>query len=254
MVYKAWDTHLHRDVAIKILSPRLAAEYALQTGFVQEARCAAALNHPKAINIHNIAQDHDFIFIVMEYVPGQTLARVIPKSGLPFRSCLHLAVQIAEAVSLTHAGGLIYRDLKPANIMVTKQGDVKLIDFGLATLSATKGRVSPHCDPTSRRMILGTAGYMSPEQVKSKPADARSDIFSFGVVLYEMATGTRIFHRQSTVETLVAVLRDDPPRFDKNCSPALLRIVRKCLAKDPRRRYRNMKEAIADLKSASLPR
>jgi serine/threonine protein kinase len=198
VVYKARDTHLDRFVALKVLPPERVADPERKRRFVQEAKAASALNHPNIITIHDIAQESGIDFIVMEYVPGKTVDELIPRKGMRLNKALKVAVQIADALAAAHTAGIIHRDLKPGNVMVTEDGRVKVLDFGLAKLTEI---VAPGEDEATRTLkpateegaILGTVAYMSPEQAQGKPVDARSDIFAFGSLLYEMVAGRRAF-------------------------------------------------------------
>ena len=225
VVYKARDTHLDRFVALKVLPPERVADPERNRRFVQEAKAASALNHPNIITIHDICSEAGLNFIVMEYVPGRTLDQWIGRQGLKLGETLKCAVQIADALAGAHAAGIIHRDLKPGNVMVTQDGLVKVLDFGLAKLRepaiGQAGRplgapaaedqptrtLQPH---TEEGAILGTVAYMSPEQAQGKPLDPRSDIFSFGSVLYEMVTGRRAFHCDTQLSTLAAILCGGP--------------------------------------------
>jgi serine/threonine protein kinase len=256
VVYKARDTRLNRLTAIKILPPGKASDPDRKRRFVQEAQSASALNHPNIITIYDIGYEEGLDFIVMEYLPGRTLDQLIPGHGLRLNELLKYAAQIADALTKAHAAGIIHRDLKPSNIMVTEDGLVKVLDFGLAKLSQTSEDSHEQATRTVRTetrdgSIVGTASYMSPEQAEGKPADARSDIFSFGAVLYEMATGQRAFRGDSSMSTLAAILNKDPKNASE-IAPAVPRdlekIINRCLRKDPERRFQYM----ADLKVALL--
>ncbi len=260
VVYKARDTRLDRFVALKVISPDPKADPDRRHRFVLEAKAASALNHPGIVTVHEIAREGDVDFIVMEHVPGRTLDQLIPRDGMRVRDALACGVQIADALAAAHAAGIVHRDLKPANLMITEAGRVKVLDFGLAKLRE-HGPVSED-DPTERvktkeGTILGTCAYMSPEQAEGRTVDPRSDIFSFGLVLYEMLTGQRAFRRDSKIATLAAILREDPaPPRERNeeVPPELERIVLRCLRKDPARRFQTMadlKVALAELKEES---
>src|SRR5207244_78231 len=194
VVYKARDTHLDRFVAIKVLPPEKVADADRKRRFVQEAKAASALNHPNIVHIYDIAEADGVQFIAMEYVAGKTLGELIGRKGLRLNEALKYAVQIADALAKAHSAGIIHRDLKPSNIMVTENGLVKVLDFGLAKLAETAtgefGETAtvraPEGPNTEEGAIVGTTAYMSPEQAEGKKVDARSDIFSFGSVLYEM--------------------------------------------------------------------
>ena len=249
VVYKARDTHLDRTVAIKVLPAEAMADPERKRRFVQEAKAASALNHPNIIDIHDINSDAGVDFIAMEYVAGKTLDRRIGRKGLRIGEALKYAVQIADALAAAHAAGIVHRDLKPANIMVTETGLVKVLDFGLAKLtqptqSEVSGTVSSMESLTGEGRIMGTVAYMSPEQAEGKAVDARSDIFSFGSVLYEMLTGRQAFQGDSTISTLSAILNKEAAPLSAEIPHDLERIVTRCLRKDPARRF----QAMADLK------
>jgi len=256
VVYKARDTHLDRFVAIKVLPPEKVADPERKRRFVQEAKAASALNHPNIITIHDIASDGGRDFIVMEYVAGRTLEQLIGRKGLKLNETLKCAMQIADALAVAHAAGIVHRDLKPGNVMVTESGLVKVLDFGLAKLTeAVVGEEAP--TRTAEGTILGTLAYMSPEQAEGKRVDARSDIFSFGAVLYEMLTGRRAFQRDSRLSTLAAILREEPQPVTQVAAETprdLEKIIIRCLRKDPARRYQHMddvKLALEELKEES---
>jgi Tol biopolymer transport system component/tRNA A-37 threonylcarbamoyl transferase component Bud32 len=251
VVYKARDTHLDRFVAIKVLPPERVAEPMRKARFVQEAKAASALNHPNIITIYDISSDAGRDFIAMEYVAGKALDQLIPRKGMGLNEALKVAIQIADAMARAHAAGIIHRDLKPANIMVDEHGQVKVLDFGLAKLTehetsddASTATVGVHTDEGT---VVGTAAYMSPEQAEGKRLDARSDIFSFGAVLYEMATGRRAFHGESQMSTLSAVLHKEPPPLGAEIPHDLARLVARCLRKNPERRFQHMKDLKVEL-------
>ena len=265
-VYKAVDTHLDRPVAIKVLPPDKVADLERKQRFVLEAKAASALRHPNIVVIHDVAADRGRDFMVMEFVEGKSLDLLIGHRGLKLSEALGYAVQIADGLAKAHAAGIVHRDLKPTNIMVTDEGLVKILDFGLAKLTEempgaaagptmTMGRDGK--PQTEEGYILGTAAYMSPEQAEGKKIDARSDIFSFGAVLYEMLTGRRAFDSESRIKTLAAVLNEEPkPATAVNQAvPAELeRVLVRCLRKDPQRRWQTMsdlKVALQDIKEDS---
>src|SRR5262245_7368952 len=229
VVYKAHDTHLDRPVAIKVLTPEAASNPARRQRFVQEARAASALDHPNIITIYDIAEAEGQFFIAMQYVAGKTLREMQRRGRMPLNEILRYAIQTADALAQAHAHGIVHRDLKPENIMVSEQGQVKILDFGLAKLtersesneSAPTETLKPH---TEEGTILGTVAYMSPEQADGKKVDARSDVFSFGSVLYEMVTGRRAFQGETKLSTLTAILNKDP-RPMEGIPPELERIV-----------------------------
>lgn len=265
-VYKAVDTHLDRPVAIKILPPDKVADAARKSRFSQEAKAASALRHPNIVVIHDIASDRDRDFIVMELVEGQSLDLLIGRKGLKLNEALGYAVQIADGLAKAHAAGIVHRDLKPTNVMVTPDVLVKILDFGLAKLTEeVPGAVTGPTmtleaggrPQTEEGYIVGTAAYMSPEQAEGKKVDARSDIFSFGSVLYEMLTGRKAFGRDSQMKTLAAVLNEEPEPASSvsEAVPAELeRILTRCLRKDPQRRWQTMsdlKVALQEIKEDS---
>jgi len=248
-VYRALDTRLNRHVAIKLLPSDKLSDPDRKRRFMQEAQTASALNHPNIVTIHDIATDGELPFIVMELVSGRTLAECIGGKPLPLPEALRYAVQVAAALTAAHAAGIVHRDLKPGNIMVAGNGLVKVLDFGLAKLterieaSESTPTVSLQPPNTNPGTIIGTAAYMSPEQAEGRRTDARSDIFSFGAVLYEMLTGSRAFTGESQLAILSAVLRAEPkPLLDTAPGiPAEIdRAVSRCLRKDPERRFQTM--------------
>ncbi|MDQ6662769.1 MAG: serine/threonine protein kinase [Acidobacteriota bacterium] len=266
VVYKARDTQLDRFVALKVLPAQMVADPERRRRFMQEAKAASALNHPNIITVYEISSYEDGEFIAMEFVRGKTLDALIGRKGLTLDHTLKYAVQITEALAAAHASGIIHRDVKPANIMITDSGLVKVLDFGLAKLTEPIGTdldgagVTRGVDQmlrTTEGMIAGTAAYMSPEQAEGKPVDSRTDIFSFGSVLYEMITGQRPFQGASPLSVLTSVLRDDPQpvaAIAGSVPPELERIMNRCLRKDPDRRWHSMKDvqvALAEIKEES---
>jgi serine/threonine protein kinase len=268
VVWKARDTRLERFVAIKVLPAAKTADPARRLRFIQEARAASALNHPRIITIYEIDRSDGpdgADFIAMEFVPGRTLDQLVPAKGLRIGEVLKYAIQIADALAAAHGAGIVHRDLKPANVMVTEKGDVKVLDFGLAKLmenptitEADRTRtVVTNLPHTEEGTILGTASYMSPEQAEGKKVDVRSDVFSFGVLLYEMLTGHRAFQGESKIATLAAILNLEPEPLEKQ-NPSLprelVRLVQRCLRKDPDRRAHSMQDlklALEELKEDS---
>jgi Tol biopolymer transport system component/tRNA A-37 threonylcarbamoyl transferase component Bud32 len=259
-VYKARDKRLARFVAIKVLSEARRADADRRARFVQEAKAASALNHPNIITIHEVGEQDGKTFIVVELVDGKPLNELIPRKGMRLTGALRIAAQVADALTSAHAAGIVHRDLKPANIMVDAHGRVKVLDFGLAKLFATAAAGAVAADESTKTVamdqpvteegvILGSIPYMSPEQAEGRPVDARSDIFSFGAVLYEMITGQRAFRGESRAPTLAAVVEKDPQPPSESSSttpPELDRLVARCLRKDINRRSQNM----ADVKLA----
>jgi len=262
VVYRAFDTHLDRAVAIKVLRPDATASPDRKRRFVQEAKSASALNHPGIVHIYDIDSadlpDGPTDFIAMEFVPGKTLDQCIGKSGLSLNDALKCGIQIADALARAHAAGIVHRDLKPANIIVADDGRVKLLDFGLAKLTevidgdpegATATMAAQATPRTEEGAILGTVAYMSPEQAAARKVDGRSDIFSFGSVLYEMVTGRRAFEGTNKISTLGAILHTEPKaasEISAGVPTELDKIIARCLRKDPERRA----QGIADIKLA----
>ena len=263
IVYRAHDESLARDVAIKALPPEKLADVERKHRFVREAKCASALNHPNIVTIYGIEEDAGVDFIAMEYIQGRTLAQLIPSNGLRINQALNYATQIAGALAAAHSAGIIHRDLKPANVMVTNDGLVKVLDFGLAKLGEPLPSELEYTrtaqDLTVGGTIIGTAAYMSPEQIERRELDTRSDIFSFGALLYEMLTGRKAFQRESGIATLAAVLREEPPPASEiahEVPPEVERIIGRCLQKNPQDRIHHtldLKLTLEDLsRSLSL--
>ncbi len=255
-VYKAQDTRLNRFVAIKVLPAKMSTDPERRRRFVQEAQAASALNHPSIITIYDIVTEGDAQFMVMEFVSGTTLHDAISSAGMPVLQVLQYGAQMADALAAAHAAGIVHRDLKPSNVMITRSGLVKILDFGLAKLTdlgPTGDKQAAELGPlTQEGAILGTVSYMSPEQAEGKPVDARSDIFSFGSVLYEMVSGRRAFDGGSSISTLSSVLRDDVKPFADvapDTPPLLEAIISRCLPKDPNARWQSMKEVERALSS-----
>jgi TolB-like protein/Flp pilus assembly protein TadD len=249
-VYAAEDTRLRRRVALKVLPPALGADPERRRRFEREAQAVAALNHPAIVTIHSVEQAGDVLFLTMELVEGTTLAALLARGGLPLDRLLEIAIPLADAMAAAHARGIVHRDLKPANVMVTHEGRVKVLDFGLARLKEPVGAgadltATAAVELTGEGRILGTIAYMSPEQAQGQAVDHRSDIFSLGVVLYELATGRRPFTGESSLSMLSSILKDTPaPVTDVN--PALPRelgrIIGRCLVKDPDRRCQSARD------------
>jgi serine/threonine protein kinase len=255
VVYKARDTRLDRLVALKLLRVRPAADPDRKRRFVQEAKAASALNHPNIITVHDIGSDGGVDFIVMEFISGKTLGQLIGRKGLPVETALKYSVQIADALAAAHAADIVHRDLKPGNVMVTASGLVKVLDFGLAKLSepdssgTASGRTTGPV--TEAGMIVGTAAYMSPEQARGDELDARTDLFSLGIVLYELATGKMPFEGKTSATLIRAILHDTPlPPSHINAAipPKLEEIISKALEKDREVRYQHAADLRSDLK------
>ena len=265
VVYRAFDTHLDRPVAIKILRADATTSPERQRRFVQEAKAASALNHPNIIHIYDISSSGDTDFIAMEFVAGKTLHQLIGKNDLPLRDTLKYSIQIADALARAHSAGIVHRDLKPANIIIDEDGRVKLLDFGLAKLTektvdseaATATMTAEDAPLTEEGSIAGTVAYMSPEQAEGRKVDARSDIFSFGSVLYEMVTGRRPFEGATKMSTISAILQKEPPPpggLAPNLPAELEKIILRCLRKERDRRTQHIddvKLALEELRDDS---
>src|SRR6266853_1514739 len=257
-VYRARDTRLDRIVAIKVLPPHLADRSELRERFEREAKTIASLNHPHICVLHDIGQQDGIDYLVMEYLEGETLAQRLHKGPLPLDQVLQFAIEMADALDKAHRKGVTHRDLKPGNIMLTKSG-TKLLDFGLAKLKqeASPTNVSLSDLPTAKDpltaegTILGTLQYMAPEQVEGKEVDARTDIFAFGAVVYEMATGKRAFEGKSQASLIAAILEREPAPMSSlqpMTPPPLDRVVKKCLAKEPEKRWQAASDVCDELK------
>jgi eukaryotic-like serine/threonine-protein kinase len=254
-VYVADDLRLGRRVALKILSNELAGDPHRRERFEREARAAAALNHPNIVTIHSVEEADGIPFLTLELLDGKTLGEIIPEGGLPLDRLLAIAIPLTDAVGAAHQGGITHRDLKPANVMVTADGRVKVLDFGLAKLreeARANADTMPTAALTGEGRIVGTVMYMSPEQAEGKPVDQRSDVFSLGIILYEMATGVRPFAGDTQLSILSAIMKDTPrPITDARASlpRELSKIVNRCLAKDPEDRYQSAKDLRNDLRA-----
>jgi serine/threonine-protein kinase len=255
-IFKAQDSRLNRTVAIKVLPSAKADDPERRKRFLLEAQTASGLNHPSIITIHDVISEGDTEFMVMEFIAGKTLNDLIPKGGLRVPQALTYALQIADALAAAHSAGIVHRDLKPANIMINEFGLVKVLDFGLAKL--TESHPSSQLGPESQKTtaltvegsIIGTVSYMSPEQAQGKKVDARSDIFSFGVVMYEMLTGQRAFEGDSSLTTLTAILRDEVKPLAEvapDVPPPFEAVILRCLRKNPDDRPQTMREVQIEL-------
>src|SRR5262245_61980021 len=290
-VYRARDARLGRDVAIKVLPASISTDPDRLRRFEQEARAAAALNHPNILAVFDIGSHEASLYVVSELLEGETLRERLSQSsaasrmsaggmsqpslpaissaaathtGLAVRKAVDYAIQIARGMTAAHDKNIVHRDLKPENIFVTTDGRVKILDFGLAKLTQADGAVNADVATatnleTEPGMMLGTIGYMAPEQVRGQPVDQRADIFSFGVILYEMLSGRRAFQGATTADTIIAIVREDPPELpveDRHIPPALDRIVNRCLEKSPAARFQTATDlafALEALSSASHP-
>jgi eukaryotic-like serine/threonine-protein kinase len=258
-VYRTRDPRLERDVAVKVLPSALSADPERLARFGQEARAAAALNHPNILAVYDIGQHEGSPYIVSELLEGETLRERMTSGALPHRKALEVAIQIAHGLAAAHETGIVHRDLKPENIFLTGNGHVKILDFGLAKLTQVEPASSvltalPTSPPnTLPGVVLGTAGYMAPEQVRGLAADSRSDIFAFGAILYEMLSGARAFRGDTVIDAMTAILKDDPPDLpaERRIPPALSRIVDRALEKHPRARFQTASDLAFALEALS---
>jgi len=256
-VYRARDTRLGRDVAVKVLPPDFATDSQRRSRFEQEARAASALNHPNIVTVHDVGSADGHLYVAMELVDGRSLREILEASRLPVSRCLDVGTQIAEGLARAHSAGIVHRDLKPENVMLTKDGIVKILDFGLAKITKTMGgdvSEMPTAAPlaTDAGTVMGTVGYMSPEQAAGRPVDYRSDQFSLGTILYEMAAGKKPFQRDTAPQTMTAIIAEDPEPIasvNPRVPPPLRWIVDRCLAKEPESRYASTTDLARELKS-----
>jgi serine/threonine protein kinase/Tol biopolymer transport system component len=255
-VYRAHDTRLDREVAIKVLPESLTSDPDRLRRFEQEARAAAALNHPNILAVYQMATHEGVSYMVSELLEGETLRERL-RRGPPLRKTIDYAVQIAHGLAAAHDKGIVHRDLKPENLFVTKDGRVKILDFGLAKLAQPReasGAEATIAYGTESGMVMGTVGYMSPEQVRGKTADHRSDIFAFGTILYEMVTGKQTFRKPTSAETMTAILNEDPPSISQVTAatpPGLQRVVHRCLEKNPEQRFQSASDMAFALEALS---
>ena len=260
-VYRVRDTRLGREVALKVLPETFSRDADRLRRFEQEARAVAALNHPNILAIHDFGEQAGAPYLVSELLEGSSLRAELENGALPSRKAADYAAQIAQGLAAAHEKSIIHRDLKPENIFITKDGRVKILDFGLAKLASNVADGNTEIAamtltslPTEAGVVLGTAGYMSPEQVRGSGVDSRTDIFAFGAVLYEMLSGKRAFRRDTAVETMTAILKEDPPELTESShgiSPGLERIVRRCLEKQPEQRFQSAKDLAFALETLS---
>src|SRR5215475_2055183 len=258
-VYAGRDTQLGRDVAVKVLPTIVSSDAERLRRFEQEACAASALNHPNILVVHDIGAHDGTTYVVSELLEGETLRKRIAGTPLAQRRAIDYALQIANGLAAAHEKGIIHRDLKPDNIFITNDGRVKILDFGLAKLTQLDGNPSQTDVPTRRvdtdpGVVMGTVGYMSPEQLKGGKVDQRADIFSFGAILYEMLSGRRAFQGESAAETMSAILKEDPPELsdtNKSVSPGFERLVHHCLEKNPAARFHSARDVAFALESLS---
>jgi Tol biopolymer transport system component len=256
-VYRAHDSRLGRTVAIKVLPASFSADRDRLQRFAQEARAAAALNHPNILSIFDIGEAQGAPYVVSELLEGETLREKVRNGPLPIRRVIDYALQVAKGLAAAHDKGIVHRDLKPENLFLTNDGRVKILDFGLAKLTKPESQSGGGDAPTVQvateaGLVMGTAGYMSPEQVRGKPADNRSDIFTFGAILYEMITGKRAFHGETAADTMSAILKEeiaDLSETTRNVPPGMERIVRHCMEKHPTQRFQSAGDLAFDLES-----
>ncbi|NNF00053.1 MAG: serine/threonine protein kinase, partial [Pyrinomonadaceae bacterium] len=253
-VYLAQDTKLNRNVAIKFLSEEWSKDSDKLNRFIQEAQAASALNHPNIITIHGIDETEGSQYIALEYIEGETLTERL-NNKLKFNEALNIATQIASALDAAHTAGIVHRDIKPDNVMIREDGIVKILDFGIAKLTEQKKPKVESEDATAVQvnttpgMIIGTANYMSPEQAKGKEIDSRTDVFSFGVLLYQMVCGSLPFEGESPLEIIGSILNKEPNPLNESEIPSDLRkIISKSLRKERDERYQTIKGLLADLK------
>jgi serine/threonine protein kinase len=249
-VYRARDTRLNRDVALKVLPEDFARDPARRQRFETEARAVAVLNHPNIVAVYDVGEN----FLVSELVDGETLRDA---GKLSQRQAIELAAQVAEGLAAAHAAGVTHRDLKPENIMVTgpstsDAGRAKILDFGLAKVAQPQAPGTDAPTRTQDGIVMGTVGYMSPEQVKGLPVDHRSDIFSFGLVLYEMLAARRAFSGGSSIEVMSAILKEDAPGLPESIAPGLRRIVERCIEKEPGRRFQSARDLAFALENSDV--
>src|SRR6202521_1790772 len=258
-VYRAKDPRLGRDVAIKVLPASFSQDADRLKRFEQEARAAGVLNHPGITAVYDIGMAEGAPYIVTELLEGETLRNRLLSGPLPVRKAIDYAVQIAKGLAAAHEKGSVHRDLKPENLFLTKDGRVKILDFGLAKLKPETGEdgktdMKTVSGGTEPGVVLGTMGYMSPEQVRGRAADKRSDLFAFGTLLYEMLSGQRAFRGDTAADTITAILTKEPPdlsQTNKEIHPGLDRIVRHCLEKNPEERFESARDVAFDLEALS---
>src|SRR5437660_2396031 len=262
-VWRARDTKLGRDVAIKVLPAAFSENSERLRRFEQEAQAAGALNHPNILSIYHIGTHDGAPYIVSELLEGEELRDRLDQGQLPLRKVVDYAQQIVSGLAAAHEKGIVHRDLKPENLFITRDERVKILDFGIAKLTASSQATNPDISEDATRkvltnpgMVIGTVGYMSPEQVRGQTADHRSDIFSFGAILHEMITGRRAFRRETMAETMTAILKEEPEELrtsNPNINPSLERIVNRCLEKKPERRFQSTADLSFALEALGQP-
>jgi serine/threonine protein kinase len=260
-VYRARDPRLGRDVAIKVLPASFCKDADRLRRFEDEARAAGSLSHPNITAVFDVGSHDGAPYVVSELLEGEELRAALAGGRLSTRRALDYAIQMAHGLAAAHEKGIIHRDLKPENVFVTRDGRLKILDFGLATTAQPKNgspaqtNLPTACGGTDPGVVVGTLGYIAPEQLRGRPADARSDIFSLGAILYEMLSGERAFHGDSAADTMSAILRDEPPDLthsDPKISAGLDRIVRHCLEKNPEQRFQSALDLAFNLETLSV--
>lgn len=262
-VYPARDEKLRRDVAIKVLPAELSTNGDRLHRFEQEAQATGALNHPNILAVYDVGTHDSAPYVVSELVEGETLRELLDQRSLGTRKAIDYGIQLAHGLAAAHDKGIVHRDLKPDNVFITKDDHLKILDFGLAKLTQSASETDvPQTDIATSKVhtdpgtVIGTVGYMSPEQVRGQTVDHRSDIFSFGSILYEMLSGQRAFRRDTSAETMTAILKEEPPEFSQTnstISPSVERIVRRCLEKQPARRFHTASDLAFALEALSTP-
>ena len=259
-VYRARDERLKRDVAVKVLPGSLSSDPERLKRFEHEAQAAGGLNHPNITAVYDVGQHDGAPYVVQELLEGETLRAALMRGPLPSRKAIEYASQIARGLAAAHEKGVVHRDLKPENLFLTRDGRAKILDFGLAKLvqpeqdSGPASALPTQSEATEPGVVLGTLGYMSPEQVRGRPADARSDIFAFGCVLYEMLSGQRAFRGDTAADTMSAILTKEPPDLsdaNESVSPILNKVVRHCMEKSPDERFQSARDLAFALESSS---
>lgn len=251
-VYRAIDSRLRREVALKTLSQSATGDDLRRQRFEQEARAVAALNHPNIVGIYDVGASGEVTYLISELVDGESLGSILRRGPLPLRKLLDIAVQVADGLAAAHAAKIVHRDLKPDNVMLTREGRAKILDFGLAKqtgIATAAGDQTLTSHQTIPGMILGTISYMSPEQATGRPLDHRSDQFSFGLILYEMAAGRKAFEKKESVQTLAAIVSEPPPPIDVALPQPLQWTIDRCLAKEPEGRYESTRDLYQELRT-----